>query len=51
MSLALRVKEAGNEREHEASRIDDYEQLKSAITRYISIDEIATMITVIPSSL
>lgn len=43
MSLALRVKEAGNEREHEASRIDDYEQLKSAITRYISIDEIATI--------
>lgn len=43
MSLALRVKAAGNEEECEASRTDDYEELKSAITRYISIDEIATI--------
>lgn len=43
MSLALRVKAAGNEQVHEASRSQDYEQLKSSITRYLSIDEIATI--------
>lgn len=48
MSLALRVKAAGNEQEYQAMKADEYEQLKNSITRYISIDEIATIMRTNP---